>query len=319
MGFASAIVCLLGWGFADLFYKKSSDEDDKYSHLKIAVWVGIVMGVCAFILLPFSETSFTVTSLLINCTKYFPASLCYIVSMVIGYAGLRYLEVSIVSPVQNSSGGLAAVCMIIWFVICGKFTNIGEEFSSLDIIGTLCCVLGVVFLAVVEQKMSRKNMNDNERKLSHSAKALIFPILYCLFDTIGTAADGIILDEDTGLGLGEIDVIVLYGLTFLVMGIVSWMYMFVKEKKAYNPFCANEIKTKGVAALFEEFGQVFYVFAMAANPVLAAPVVASYCIVSVVLSRIFLKEKLSKSQYLCIATVIVGIILMGISEGIAEL
>ena len=57
---------------------------------------------------------------------------------------------------------------------------------------------------------------------------------------------------------------------------------------------------------------------MADRPVLAAPMVASYCIVSLILSRIFLKEKLEKRQYLCIFAVIIGIVLLGISEGLAE-
>ena len=57
---------------------------------------------------------------------------------------------------------------------------------------------------------------------------------------------------------------------------------------------------------------------MAQNPVVAAPMVASYCIVSVLLSRIFLKEKLKASQYACVAAVIAGIVLLGISEGLAE-
>lgn len=319
MGYLCAIICLLGWGFADLYYKKSSDEDDKYSHLKIAVWVGLVMGVCAVLLLPLSESGLAFDTLFINSLKYFPASICYIVSMVIGYAGLRYLEVSVASPVQNSSGGLAAVIMTVWFMVCGKFSAISEEFSALDIVGTICCVLGVVFLAVVEQKISQKQMTASDNKLAHSAKALIFPILYCLFDTVGTAADGIILDEETGLGLGEIDVIVLYGLTFFVMGIVAWIYLLFRTGKPYNPFAKKELKTKGVAALFEEFGQVFYVYAMAANPVVAAPIVASYCIISVVLSRIILKEKLAKLQNVCIYLVIFGIVLMGISEGLAEM
>ena len=103
--FFFALICLLGWGFADLFYKKGTDEDDRYSHLKIAVWVGLVMGVCAFALFPLSETlkeDFSLASFLKMSLKYSPASLCYIISMVIGYAGLRYLELSIVSPVQAS-------------------------------------------------------------------------------------------------------------------------------------------------------------------------------------------------------------------------
>jgi drug/metabolite transporter (DMT)-like permease len=57
---------------------------------------------------------------------------------------------------------------------------------------------------------------------------------------------------------------------------------------------------------------------MARNPVLSAPMVACYCIVSVILGRAVLKEKLTKAQYACIITVIAGIVMLGISEGLAE-
>ena len=45
---------------------------------------------------------------------------------------------------------------------------------------------------------------------------------------------------------------------------------------------------------------------------------ASYCIVSLLLSRILLKEKLTKPQYAAVCAVVIGIVLMGISEGLAE-
>ena len=127
---------------------------------------------------------------------------------------------------------------------------------------------------------------------------------------LGTAADGIILDEEVGLGLGEVDVLILYGLTFLLAGLIAWIFLWIREKKPYNPFARTEL-TKGIAACCEEFGQVFYVFAMARNPVVAAPIVASYCVVSVLLARIFLKEKLKAAQYACIFAVIAGIIVIG--------
>ena len=111
--FIFALICTLGWGCADLFYKMGTDEKDKHSHLKIAVWVGLVMGLVAFILLPFSESGFDIKSLVINAVKYTPASLAYIISMVVGYAGLRYLEVSIVSPLQNASGAFSMIAMMI--------------------------------------------------------------------------------------------------------------------------------------------------------------------------------------------------------------
>ena len=79
--FLFALICVIGWGCADLFYKKGTDESDRYSHLKIAVWVGLVMGVCAFILMPFSETRMGAGTLVTNAIKYTPASISYIVSI----------------------------------------------------------------------------------------------------------------------------------------------------------------------------------------------------------------------------------------------
>lgn len=320
--FFFALICLLGWGFADLFYKKGTDEEDRYSHLKIAVWVGLVMGVCAFALFPLSETlkdGFSLSGFAKMALRYSPASLCYIISMVIGYAGLRYLELSIVSPVQNASGALSAICMFIYFLIAGRVTSFTDEFGPLDIIGSVFIVLGVIALAVVEQKIAAKEsgLPKEERKYRFGALALLFPILYCIFDTAGTAADGIILDEETGLGIGEIDIIILYGITFFLAGLICWFYLRIKTGSFYNPFAKSE-RNKGIAACCEEFGQVFYVYAMAAKPMLAAPMVASYCIVSVILSRIIIKEKLKASQYACIVSVIIGIVLLGVSEGLAE-
>lgn len=327
--FVAALICIFGWGFADLFYKKGTDETDRYSHLKIAVWVGLVMGVAAFALLPFAETPFSLSALVVNAVKYSPASLCYIISMVIGYAGLRYLEVSIVSPVQNASGAMSAVFMMIYFLVVGRISSFSDEFDVPTLIGTVLIVCGVIALAVFEQRYSRlerlelekscaEKENPADRKYRFGALALLFPLLYCVFDTLGTSADGIILDEEVGLGLGEIDVLILYGLTFFLVGIGAWIFLWIREKKPYNPFAKHELVNKGPAALCEEFGQFFYVFAMAGKPVVAAPMVASYCIVSLLLGRLILKEKLKIAQYVCVAAVVVGIVLLGISEGLAE-
>lgn len=313
-----SLLCLLGWGCADVFYKKSADETDRYSHLKVAVWVGLVMGVCAAVLIPFSETLVQGDGSFLSrfgtgLVKYAPASLCYIVSMIVGYAGMRYLEISIISPVQNASGVLSAVCIIVFMTVTGHAAEISEAFSPLYCVAIVCIVVGVVSLAVVENKLAAGE-EPNGRKYRFGALALIFPLLYCVFDTVGTAADGIILDEATGLGLGEIDVLILYGFTFLLAGIISWIVIRVKEKRAYNPFAKHEWP-KAVAALCEEGGQIFYVYAMAANAVYAAPVVASYCVISLLLSRIFLHEKLKTKQYLCVFAVIAGIVILGCLEG----
>ena len=71
------------------------------------------------------------------------------------------------------------------------------------------------------------------------------------------------------------------------------------------------------AALFETGGQFAYVYAMSGgSAVVAAPMIASYSIVSVLLSRLFLKEKLTKWQYVAVSLVLMGIAALGVMEGL---
>ncbi|MBP8855896.1 MAG: EamA family transporter, partial [Oscillospiraceae bacterium] len=84
--------------------------------------------------------------------------------------------------------------------------------------------------------------------------------------------------------------------------------IFIKKEKIV---LWNE-KTKLAGALCETAGQFTYVFAISANAIVAAPAISSYSILSVLLSRIFLKEKLSKIHYAIIAVVMVGVAILGI-------
>ena len=316
--FVLTLLATLCWGFADLFYKLGTDDSDRYSHLRIAVWVGIFFGLMALAVTPLSESGLPFFEMWRTYWLYAPISLCYILSMVIGYAGLRYLEVSIISPIQNASGAFSTLAMILWIGFTAGREALAEEVSVLDGIATVLVFIGLVGLARVEQKIAQKEnpiSKEDVSKYRYGALALLFPITYCLLDTAGTAMDGIVLSEDYGMGIGEMDALILYGSAFFVIGVVSWIIITIKDHKPYNPFAKHELK-KGAAAAFETGGQVFYVYAMAANPMVAAPIISAYCVVSVILGRLIVKEKLSRAQYICILTVIAGIVLFGISEGI---
>ena len=72
---------------------------------------------------------------------------------------------------------------------------------------------------------------------------------------------------------------------------------------------------KYIGAIFETAGQLAYIYALASGEsALAAPIISSYCVASVLWSRLFLKEKLSWRHYACIATTILGIIIMGVYD-----
>ena len=101
MWFWLSIIALLCWSGSDLFSKIGCrDRRDKYAHLKMVMAVGAVMGLHAAYEIFVGGTVITVEIL----WTYLPVSLLYILSMTMGYLGLRYIELSISSPICNASG-----------------------------------------------------------------------------------------------------------------------------------------------------------------------------------------------------------------------
>lgn len=298
MWFLCTLLTFISWGVADLFYKIGNRGNNKYDHLKTGIAVGVVMGIHATIYLLINHVNVN----LIDIIKYLPVSLCYIASMVIGYKGLKYLELSICSPIQNTSGVITAILLLIFFK---------ETLSIPAYVAILLIFVGIVMLSVIQ--LNENKDERNEYKKNNTFKkiltlTIIFPLAYCFIDGLGTFLDGIYLDY--GSLISEDAALVSYEYTFLIYGIITYLYLKTKNEKVD---LLNE-KSKILAAIFETIGQFFYVFAMSGSSVIAAPIVGSYCILSMLLSRIFLKEKLTKKEYVAIFLVIIGIVILGILD-----
>ena len=323
MWFIFALVAALFWGAGDMFTKMGTDPRDKYSHLRMVVMVGAVMGIHALVLYlctyraygPISGLQDWAASVMhtdpltehfnfFTLVQYLPVSGCYILSMAIGYAGLRYLQVSASSPVQNSSG---AVVAILCFVFLGK-TMEWPQFVAVALI-----VAGVTLLSVFDLKDENKARRFRgeviEEKYTISAFAILFPIFYAVIDALGTFGDAVVLD---GLELlTEEEAEIAYELTFLIVGILALLWIVAVKREKFRLW---EQREKGLGAICETAGQFAYVYAMADNSILAAPLVSGYCLFSVLFSRIFLKEKLTARQYGAIAVAIVGIVILGVYD-----
>jgi drug/metabolite transporter (DMT)-like permease len=101
--------------------------------------------------------------------------------------------------------------------------------------------------------------------------------------------------------------------TFFIVAVIIFIFLkFVKKEKIEMP----KQKDRILAAAAETLGQITYVYAISGNAIVVAPMISSYCIVSLILSRIFLKEKLTKKQYAMVFLVIAGILVLGIIDGI---
>jgi len=300
-----SIATALLWGVAELFYKKGARPDEKYSHLKICVWVGIVMGLHAVFTLLTQNINYNPINLLV----YLPVSLFYIISMAFSYFGMRYLEESISDPIENTAG---VICVLLFALF------MGDEFSWLTWAAVAVIGIGVVGVSYLE------NRGETPRKKNYgkvlAVVAFIMPFLYALLDAFGTFLDdAFFLVEDIAdtplVGVTEDTIEAVantsYELTFALFALILFIFMKAKKVKFGG---VPQHKDKILAAVFETAGQFTYVYALGGVDAVAAPILSSVCIVSLLLSRIFLKEKLSWKTYAFIAVVIVGILLLAISE-----
>lgn len=302
MWFVLSLIALLCWSGSDLFSKIGSKPDDKYSQWKMVVAVGLVMGLHAAYEIFVNGVRLDFAAIV----KYLPASFCYILSMVLGYIALRYIELSVSSPICNSSGAIASLFMIVFF-----YDMVGIESSSQliwTIVGVAACGLGVVGLGFAEMSedddVKRLRQEASNVKYSKSWIAIALPVLYCFIDAAGTVADTFILET-----LDEAVANAAYELTFFVCGIVAAIYVFAIKRE--KPTVKREAP-KLIGAICETAGQFAYIFALASNSVAAAPIICCYCAVSALWGRIFLKEKLSYKHYIALAVVLCGIVLLGI-------
>lgn len=299
-----AIIALLCWSGSDFFSKIGCrDSKDKYSQFKMVMAVGVVMGLHAAYEIFIGGVEITWEII----WTYLPVSLLYIGSMTLGYVGLRYIELSISSPICNASGALVAIIAII--------TGTAGEMEWPQYAAVALTCGGVIALGFVEagedEALRAARQEASNYKYAKSWLALALPLAYCLLDAAGTFADTLVLDK---LGEGAEDAAnVAYELTFLAAGIVCFVYTCLIKKQKLIPKMEGP---KYVGALFETAGQFAYIYALAdtEHVAMAAPIISSYCMASVLWSRLFLKEKLSRKHYAAIAVTFLGIVIMGIYD-----
>jgi len=294
------IITTIMWGVAELFYKKGAREDEKYAHLKIVVCVGAVMGLHAVFTLLFRGIDYNPINLLI----YLPVSLCYIISMALSFFGMRFVLESISDPIENMSG---ALCSLMCLVFLGSEFN-SPVWSFVAIAAIVGGILGLGFLEKDANKLREKKMG---KKMAVVAFAM--PFCYAIIDALGSFLDAFYLDEvETSplVGITEDTMEEVantsYELTFLICAIGVLIFMMIKKVKFELPKQGDKI----AAAVCETAGQFTYVYAMSDNAAVAAPIFSCSVVISVLLSRIFLKEKLNWKQYLCIVIAIAGVILL---------
>ncbi|MBQ8197072.1 MAG: hypothetical protein IJZ73_03335 [Clostridia bacterium] len=323
MNFLYSLIALFSWSGSDLFSKKGTDEKDPNSHWKVVFAVGAIMGLHFIItliggaiidahggpeILPDFVASLIYTDFkIMDFVYYLPVAALYILAMVLGYIGLRYIELSISSPICNCSGSLAFILCLILFPILGMDKI---ELTWPIIIGVAAITAGIISLGFVDSKENQElkelRRKDSNRKYTKSFLAFLLPIAYLIIDALGTVGDEVLFHF---VDITDYAANSAFEFTFLLLAVFAFIWVkFVKKDKLF-------VKKNGalyIGGACETVGQIFYMVVMFADYSIGMVIISAYCVLSVLWSRVFLKEKLSWRHYVTIAITIAGILLLGI-------
>ena len=293
--FGLALLATLFWGLSDVSFKRGTDPEDKYGHLRILIMIGLIMGLQAFVELYKLDFNYSLRTNLI----YFPVSFLYILSMGIDFYGYRYLQISVGSPVASTSGAMAGIL---------SFMVLGKRMSGIQFLAVSFITLGLIMLIILEGRQNKKKDSSiNKKEINLGAVALIFPIIYAIVDAFATFLDDVYLSKV----LTPEEALISFELTFLAVALISLFYLVVIKKERYK---LKEERFNILGGIFETAGQFFYVYALTGNSVVAAPLMSIDGIVAVIFGRIWLKEKLNKNQYLTIVMISIGVFILAFFE-----
>ena len=330
MYFIFALIALLSWSGSDLFSKTGTSQKDKHSHWKVIFAVGVIMGLHAVLCLivsvfipPLGEeetgewwrTIIYTDFVPMDFVKYLPVAAIYLAAMVVGYAGLRYIELSVSSPICNSSGSLALIiCVIIGWATLDVWTGCG----------VILITVGIIMLGVVEYRedetVKLMRQDKSNFKYTKSLIAILIPVIYLIMDALGTVGDQMIAELEL-FEMSDYASNTAFEFTAVLFAIIAFVWVkFVKKEKFFTFGEGADAKAIRRNLIFggicETVGQMFYMAVMFSDFKAGMPMISAYCAASVLWSRIFLKEKLSWKHYLAIFVTFAGIVLLGVFSDI---
>lgn len=272
---------MFGWGtsefFAGLFSKK-------IGHFKTFFWSQTAGLIFAVLLTFFFATSFSIPMLMAVLLPI--AAIFYAAGYLFLYKGFEVGNISIVSATSN----LWAV-----FTVIFAFLFLGQRFSSFQFWGVAMIIAGVTLVALKRSNIKNQNPHLLKGVKEAIASAFLFGIFWTLSDVIA---------KDIGW---------LPTTIFVKVGVILFLLLFVLFARRELAIAKTPTQTKLLVALVG----ILEAFAVASvnwgltisDAILVTPIASALSIVTITITLVFLKEKVTRVQALGIIIAVAGIVL----------
>jgi len=286
MGILSGLLSMFGWGTSDFLAAKSSR---RIGYLLTYFWTQLVAFLIALIYFWIKLPTLNINNIPQYLIFLLPAGFLFLVGTLAFYKGLTEGQVSLVSPIGASWAMITVVLSVVFFK---------EVLQTNQIIAIIFIIFGIILVSVnLKELLKIKRLT----LLGGIKEGLIAMLAWGI---------SLFLMVPVSKSLGwflPVFVSKLFGLLFLVI-----YTMFSKKSLKIDLQIPLLILLFliGFLDIIAFFAYSFGVEREYAS--IVAPVAASFPLVTIILARIFLKEKIVFNQALGIAGVIAGLILISI-------
>lgn len=315
--FAIAIVSLLVDGTFGICEKHLLSGKDEDAPLKIVVWFGIWNAtiMIAFYAVGLSESGQPPWLILYHTPAILFSALCTVLYVLFYCLSIRRVKLTISETILSMGPACTIIGMILIFLLSGKMAAAKSLLTPQKGIPLIIIFIAIGALAVVS-KDTKKAVTETaavDRRPQRKKYLLVgvaFAVICMLFDSIDSLLIFFSLTESQ---IGSYDFMIGYGFIDTLGGIFAFAYLYIKNKTVYNPFRKTEIPLS-ICATGETIVDVLYIFAADMNAVAYGIMWAAYPVLPILMSRIFLKERCTWKQYLCIFVVLAMSFFLSISQ-----
>ena len=273
-------------GFTAVIMKKCSNNN---LAIRLSL-LGLLISNVLYIIIGACTTNVIENFNFIYLLKIIPLSLIQSIGYICAILSVKYASVSTVSPIRKAN---TAITLLLGMLI------LKENFNFIKLIISVILILLTIFLA-----KSKENKVDIAEK-----KGIIYAFGFVLFNGIAGFLNKVYID----IFGNPLEVVFYYGLVIVIAVI---LYCLITKKWNYINF--SKVNYKGLFLLHSAFdlcANLCSRFSLIKGEVSMVSVITSSSIVVTILaSRIILKEKISIKKYIMIIGVVLCVFALSIMK-----
>lgn len=282
MGIIAGILSMVCWGTAIYLAAIASR---KIGNVLTLFWMQLFGFLVGFIFFIFNLKSFTYSSITQNIPLLLVVALLQVTAYLAFYKGLEKAPVSLVSPIGAAWGLVTSVLGVIFF----KEVLSGTQILSIGLIAAGIIMLSINFKDLIKQKKFNLFIGVKEGIIAMLSWGISLFLL-------------VIAAKDLGWFLPA------FLFRFFLLLILSVFIIYSQNKfiPKSGKFPLNLLLLIGLFDIGGFFSYSFGVSGTSAS--IVAPIGSAFALVTVLLARIFLKEKINLNKSIGILAIILGLV-----------